>query len=267
MPTTIIHPTAVIETGATIGDGVYIGPFCYVGAHAKIGNACRLESHVVVFGYTDIGESCHVFPFASLGHQPQDLKYKGEPSQLIIGSHNIIREYVTMNPGTEGGGLKTTVGSHCLFMASTHVAHDCKVGDYVIMANNATLAGHVHVGDYAIIGGLSGVLQRVRIGAHAMIGGMSAVESDVIPYGSTLGERAFLSGLNLIGLKRRNFSRDDIHTLRTAYRLLFSPEGTLSERVEDVVLRFKDNELVMEIIDFIRSDNNRPICQPSEINA
>ncbi|MBL0318327.1 MAG: acyl-ACP--UDP-N-acetylglucosamine O-acyltransferase [Alphaproteobacteria bacterium] len=267
MQKTEIHSSAILEPGAKIGSGCYVGPFSYIGPDVSIGDNCRVESHVVIVGNTTIGKGCHIFPFASLGHRPQDLKFKGEASQLIIGDNNMIREYVTMNPGTEGGGLKTTVGHNCLFMASTHVAHDCVVGDSVIMANNATLAGHVSVGDFAIIGGLSGVLQRVRIGSHAMIGGMSAVESDVIPYGSTIGDRAFLSGLNIIGLKRRNFSRDDIHTLRSAYRLLFSPEGTLSERVDDVISRFKDNELVMEIIDFIRSDTSRPLCQPSEISA
>ncbi len=217
---------------------------------------------MVVAGRTRIGAGTRVFPFASIGHPPQDLKYHGEPSTLEIGSNNQIREYVTIQPGTEGGGMVTRVGNDCLFMASAHVAHDCLLGDSVIMANNATLAGHVVVGDHAFLGGLCAVHQFVRIGKHAMIGGMSGVEADVIPFGMVIGNRAHLNGLNIIGLKRRGFSREDVHTLRNAYRLLFAPEGTLQERVADVEEQFQDNAVVMEIIAFIRAESNRQLCTP-----
>ncbi|MFP6743038.1 MAG: acyl-ACP--UDP-N-acetylglucosamine O-acyltransferase [Alphaproteobacteria bacterium] len=259
---TAIHPTAVIDAGAQIADDVAIGPYCVVGGEVTLGAGTRLESHVVVGGHTTIGGGCHLFPFASIGLRPQDLKYAGEPSQLIIGNGNTIREHVTMNPGTEGGGLITRVGNGGLFMVGVHVAHDCVVGDHVIMANNATIGGHVVIGDYAILGGLSAVHQFVRIGAHAMIGGMSGVENDVIPYGSVTGERAFLSGLNIIGLRRRRFSRDDIHALRAAYRLAFAEEGTMAERIADVGERFSDNEAVMDVVGFIQADSSRAVCQP-----
>lgn len=257
-----IHPTAIVEKGAKLGKGVKVGPFSHIGAHVELGNDCILESHVVIGGHTTIGESTHIFPFASIGLAPQDLKYHGEKSSVTIGKHTTIREHVTINPGTSGGVMKTMVGDHCLLMVGAHVAHDCIVGNHVIMANNATLAGHVEVGDHAIIGGLSAVHQFVRIGAHAMIGGMSGIESDIIPYGQASGERAALVGLNLVGLKRRNFERDDINTLRSAYRMLFSPEGTFSEKLEDVTAHFKENPLVTEVLHFIRSTSSRSLCQP-----
>ena len=258
-----IHPSAIVEDGAQIGQGVTIGPFCLVGPEARIDDGVSLHSHVVVTGRSRIGANTKIFPFASIGTPPQDLKYRGEPSELIIGCNNIIREHVTMNPGTEGGGMVTRVGNNCLFMVNSHVAHDCDIGDHVILVNNATLGGHVAVGDWAILGGLSAAHQFVRIGRHAMIGGMSGVENDVIPYGSVIGNRARLSGLNIVGLKRRNFSRETIHALRNAYRLLFAPEGTMAERIEDVAEVFHDNEPVMEIVNFIRADASRAICQPA----
>ena len=257
-----IHPTAIVEAGAIIASDAIIGPYSHIGAEVTIESGVRLVSHVVVGGRTIIGAGTTVYPFASLGYEPQDLKYKGELSQLIIGKNNKIREHVTMNTGTEGGTMVTKVGDNCLFMVGAHVAHDCVVGNNVIMANNATLAGHVVVDDFAIIGGLSAVHQRVRIGAHAMIGGMSGVESDVIPYGLVMGDRARLSGLNLVGLKRRGFERDDINSLRNAYRLLFAEEGTLQERIEDVARIFETNKAAMDIINFIRTDSSRAICQP-----
>jgi UDP-N-acetylglucosamine acyltransferase len=257
-----IHPTAVVDPAAKIGANVSIGPYCVVGAHVKLGDGVQLLSHVVVEGRTSIGAGTVVYPFASLGHQPQDLKYKGEPSTLDIGSNNQIREHVTMNPGTEGGGMATKVGNNCLFMMSAHVAHDCQVGDHVILANNATLAGHVTVGDYAIIGGLAAVHQFVRIGAHAMIGGMSGVENDVIPYGAVKGERAHLAGLNLVGLERRGFGRDDVRSLRSAYRMLFAHEGTMAERLEEVARLYKNEEHIGSVVEFIRSRANRALCQP-----
>lgn len=259
---TQIHTTAIVHPKATIGKNVEIGPYCVIGEHAVLGNDVVLKSHIVVDGRTTIGEKTIVYPFTTLGTAPQDLKFKGEPSQLIIGTHNTIRENVTMNTGTEGGGMLTQVGDHCLFMVGSHVAHDCKIGNHVIMANNATLAGHVEVGDFAILGGISAVHQFVRIGHHAMIGGMSGVESDVIPFGQVSGERATLVGLNLVGLKRRGFERDTIHSLRSAYRLLFSPEGTLSERIQDVSQRFNAEIAVKEIVDFLQGDTSRAICQP-----
>jgi len=257
-----IHQTAIISPTTSLGDNVHIGPFCVVGGDVKLGDGVKLHSHVVIDGDTDIGKGTEIHPFASIGTRPQDLKFSGEKSKLTIGANNQIREYVTMNPGTAGGGLLTQVGDNCLFMMSAHVAHDCMVGDNVILANNATLAGHVSVGDYAIIGGLAAVHQFVRIGAHAMIGGMSGVENDVIPFGSVMGERANLSGLNIIGLKRRGFSKDDIHTLRNAYRILFANEGTLGERVDDVSEMFDENEVVSSIISFIKEASSRGLTQP-----
>ncbi|MDV7338872.1 acyl-ACP--UDP-N-acetylglucosamine O-acyltransferase [Terasakiella sp. A23] len=257
-----IHPSAVVDENAEIADDVKIGPFCIVGPHVKLGEGVELISHVVVEGRTTIGKNNKIFPFASIGHCPQDLKYNGEPSRLEIGDNNTIREHVTINPGTEGGGMLTKIGSNCLIMVGAHVGHDCQIGDHVILVNNATLAGHVIVEEWAIIGGLSAVHQFCRIGRHAMIGGMSGIENDVIPYGSVTGNRARLAGLNIVGLKRRNFDRDVIHSMRTAYRLLFAQEGTMAERVEDVHEMFKDVEPVMEILKFIRQESSRGVCTP-----
>lgn len=259
---TNIHPSAVVDPKAEIAESATIGPFCVVGPEVRLGESVELLSHVAVAGRTTIGDGTRIFPFASVGHQPQDLKYRGEPSTLEIGRNNQIREHVTMNPGTEGGGMVTKVGDNCLFMASAHVAHDCILGDNVIMANNATLAGHVTVGEFAFLGGLSAVHQFVRIGRHAMIGGMSGVEADVIPFGMVIGNRAYLNGLNIVGLKRRGFSRDDIHTLRNAYRLMFAPEGTLQERLSDVEEQFQGHPVVMEIVAFIRSETSRSLVTP-----
>jgi UDP-N-acetylglucosamine acyltransferase len=260
MPT--IHPTAIVEPGAQLAETVKIGPYCVVGADVTLDDGVELVSHAAVAGHTRIGARTRVFPFASLGHPPQDLKYKGERTSLEIGANNVIREHVTMNPGTVGGGGVTRIGGNGLFMVGVHIAHDCKVGSNVIMANNATLGGHVDVGDFAFLGGLCAVHQFVRIGAHAMIGGMSGVEADVIPFGLVMGDRARLSGLNIVGLKRRGFSREDIHSLRTAYRLLFAQEGTMSERLDDVAALYKDTKAVMDMVAFIRSDSARSICQP-----
>jgi len=264
---TNIHPTAIIAEGAKIDETAEIGPYCVLGPQVTLGARVKLHSHVAVAGITSIGADTQVFPFASLGHPPQDLKYKGEQSRLEIGERNQIREHVTMNPGTEGGGMLTKVGNDCLFMMSSHVAHDCVIGDNVILVNNATLGGHVSIGDFAIMGGLSAAHQFVRIGRHAMIGGMTGVETDIIPYATVTGNRAHLSGLNLVGLKRRGYDRDAIHALRNAYRLLFAPEGTMAERLEEVAGQYHDQELVMEIVDFIRADSSRSICQPKSENA
>ena len=257
-----IHPTAIVEPGATLGEGVSIGPYCIVGAETVLGDEVRLISHAVVTGRTTVGPGTEIYPFASIGHPPQHTKYRGEPSRLEIGAGNIIREHVTMNPGTAHGNMLTRIGDRCFFMVATHVAHDCTIGDHVVMANNATMGGHVTVGDWAILGGLSGVHQFVRIGRHAIVGGMSGVDHDVIPYGSAIGDRARLAGLNLIGLKRRGFGRDVVHDLRRAFRLLFAQEGTMSERLSDVAELFHNNEPVMDIVDFIQVDRDRSICQP-----
>jgi UDP-N-acetylglucosamine acyltransferase len=258
-----IHPTAIVDKAAEIGSGVEIGPYCVIGPNVVLGDSCRLHAHVVLDGRTSIGAETEIFPFSSIGQIPQDLKYGGEPSELVIGARNVIREHVTMNIGTEGGGMMTRVGDGCLFMAASHVAHDCIVGDNVILANNATLAGHVTVGEFAILGGLSAARQFVRIGKHAMIGGLTGVENDVIPFGTVMGDRARLSGLNLIGLKRRGFTQEQIAELRKAYRLLFADEGTFQERVDSVAREFGDHEAVADIIDFIRATSSRgAICQP-----
>jgi UDP-N-acetylglucosamine acyltransferase len=260
---TDIHHTAVVDGKARLGKGVAIGPYCCVGSDVELKENVRLVSHAVVMGATTVGEGTIVYPFASIGHPPQDLKYKGEKSRLVVGRRNVIREHVTMNPGTEGGGMLTQTGDDCLFMVGAHVAHDCRIGDHVILVNNATLGGHVRIEDWAILGGLSAVHQFVRIGKHAMVGGMSGVENDVIPYGSVTGNRARLSGLNIVGLKRRSFSRDTIHALRNAYRLLFAQEGTMAERLADVAEMFHDNEPVMDIVGFIQADSSRAICHPA----
>ena len=262
-----IHPTAIIADGAKIGENVSIGPYSMVGSDVELDDGVELISHVVVTGHTSIGANTRIFPFASIGHQPQDLKYQGEASSLTIGCNNVIREYVTMNPGTEGGGMATRIGNNCLFMVAAHVAHDCQIADNVILVNNATLAGHVSIEDWAIIGGLSAVHQFVRIGKHSMIGGKTGVAEDVIPYGSVIGNRARLSGLNIVGLKRRDFSREDIQNLRKAYRLIFAEEGTFAERILDVTEGFPDNEPVQDIINFINADSSRAICQPKMKDA
>jgi UDP-N-acetylglucosamine acyltransferase len=267
MADTRIHPTAIIEDGAKIGPGVKIGPFCTVGPEVTLGEACELVSHVAVAGRTEIGPRTRVFPFASIGHQPQDLKYRGEPSTLTIGADCLIREGVTMNPGTAGGGLKTVVGDRCAFLANSHVGHDCTVGNNVIFSNNVMLAGHCNVGDFAILGGGAAVIQFARVGAHAFIGGMSALENDLIPYGMALGNRAHLSGLNIVGLQRRGFTRENIHDLRRAYRLLFAAEGTLKERLDDVAAEFADHATVQEIVAFIRVGGKRALCTPRDADG
>ena len=257
-----VHETAIVDKMARIGTGVTIGPYCVVGPHVTIEDHVVLKPHVVVDGRTTIGAGTQIFPFASIGLAPQDLKYKGEPSRLFIGRNNVIREYVTMNPGTEGGGMETRIGDDGLYMIGVHIAHDCRVGKGVIMANNATLAGHVTVDDYAVIGGLAAVHQFVRIGSHAMIGGLSGVEHDVIPYGTVMGERASLSGLNIVGMKRRGFDRDTINGIRAAYKSLFGGDGTLEERLEKVAADFAGNAVVQQVADFDRGDSKRGLVVP-----
>jgi len=262
-----LHPTAVVEPGARLAETARVGPYCVVGPEVELQDGVELVSHVAVAGRTVVGAETRIFPFASIGHQPQDLKYQGEKSGLEIGRRNVVREHVTMNPGTTGGGMLTRVGDGCLFMVGAHVAHDCRLGDNVIMANNATLAGHVTIGDFAFLGGLSAVHQFVRIGKHAMIGGVTGVERDVIPYGQVVGDRARLVGLNIVGLQRRGFSREQVQALRTAYQMLFGEAGTLAERVDEVARQFTDVEPVRDIVDFIRADSQRGLCRPQGVNG
>jgi UDP-N-acetylglucosamine acyltransferase len=257
-----VHPTAVISPNARIGANVRIGPYSVVGDDVVLGDDVELVSHVVVAGRTELGAGTRVFPFASIGHQPQDLKYEGEPSRLVVGERCVIREHVTMNPGTRGGTMETRIGNDCLFMAATHVAHDCQVGNNVILANYVGLAGHAVIGDYVTFGGTCVVHQHVRIGAHAFIGAQSMIDADVIPYGMAIGNRAKLAGLNLVGLKRRKFDREAIHTLRAAYRMIFSSEGALRERVDDAATMFANEPLVQDVVTFIIASNDRPLCMP-----
>lgn len=262
-----IHPTAIVDPAARLGPGVRIGPYCTVGPDVELAEGCELVSHVVVAGHTTIGPRARISAFASIGGAPQDLRYKGEPTTLSIGEDCSIREGVTINVGTATGTGTTIIGDRCLLLAQSHVAHDCRIGSNVVLTSNVMLAGHCKVGDFAIIGGGAGVHQFVRIGPHAFVGGLSAVLQDVIPYGMVLGNRAYLHGLNIIGLRRRGFTREQIHDLRRAYRLLFADEGTLSERVEDVAEEFARHPTVHEILDFIRDGNERSICTPRDVSS
>lgn len=264
-----IHPTAIIEPGAQLETGVKIGPFCHVGENVHLKEGVELKSHVVIGGYTTIGEQTVIYPFAAIGLAPQDKKYENEPSRLEIGARNVIREYVTMHPGTVQGNMVTKVGDDGLFMIGVHIAHDCVIGDHAIFSNNATLAGHVTVGNAVILGGLCAVHQFVRIGDYAMIGGMAGISQDIIPYGIVSAEQDHLSGLNFIGLKRRGFSSGDISHLRTVYKQLFFAEGmavnsTFQERLAEVEKSYPDVEAVQFLIDFIRQDSHRNINMPKD---
>ena len=258
-----IHPTALVDPKAELAPGVEIGPYCIVGPGASLHEGVRLVSHVVVEGVTEIGAETSVHSFALLGGAPQHTAYKGEPTRLVIGPRNVIREHVTMHTGTVFGGGVTQVGSDGLYMVGAHVAHDCILGDRVTMVNGSGLAGHVKIGDYVIVAGLAGVHQHVRIGRHAIVGAGALVVRDVIPFGSVWGNHAHLEGLNLVGLKRRGFSRETINDMRAAYRMLFADEGAFQERLEDVARVFTASPEVCEIVDFIRSDASRPLCLPS----
>ena len=257
----MIHSSSVIDKKAEISDKVNIGPFCYVGPNVKLKDGVELISNVHIEGNTEIGRGTKIFPFASIGTQPQDLKFKGEKNNLIIGENNLIREYVTINPGTEGGGSTTIIGNNCLFMISSHIAHDCKIGNNVIIANNVPLGGHVTIEDSVVIGGNSAVQQFTRIGRLAMIGGMTGVLKDVIPFGLSIGNRNFLQGLNLIGLRRHKYDNQKIMGLDKAYKEIFSSKN-LHENLSKINGEYKDNELVGEVIKFIEKDKKRPICTP-----
>lgn len=264
---TKIHASALVDQSAKLGTNVEIGPYCVVGPHVELGDDVVLGAHVVIEGRARVGSGCKIFPFASLGLAPQDLKYDDEPSTLTVGPNTLIREHVTIHRGTKSGHMATNVGANCFLMIGAHVAHDCQIGDNVTLVNAVTLGGHVSVGEGAIIGGLSAVHQFVRIGACSFVGGMSGVAADLIPFGMALGNRANLSGLNIVGLKRQRFPREQIHELRQAYRMLFSSEGTLKERLDDVDHMFSKNPLAKQIIDFIKSDTGRSFCVPNNVAA
>ena len=257
----MIHNSSVIDKQAKIGKNVTIGPFCYVGPNVLISDNVELISNVHIEGNTKLGQGTKIFPFASIGTQPQDLKYKGEANSLEIGENNIIREYVTINPGTEGGGGKTFIGSNCLLMISSHIAHDCNIGNNVIIANNVPLGGHVTIEDYVVIGGNSAVQQFTRIGRLAMIGGMTGVLKDVIPFGLSFGNRNYLRGINIIGLKRKKYSNKKILELDKAYKKIFSSKN-LHKNLSKINGEYKGNDLVTEVVNFIAKDKRRPICTP-----
>ena len=257
----MIHNSSVISKKAKVSNKTKIGPFCYVGPDVELADNVELVSNVHVEGKTTIGDGTKIFPFASIGTQPQDLKYKGEKTTLEIGKNNIIREYVTVNPGTAGGGSITKIGDNCLFMISSHVAHDCIIGNNVIIANNVPLGGHVTIEDSVVIGGNSAVQQFTRIGRLAMIGGMTGVLKDVIPFGLSIGNRNYLQGLNLIGLRRQKYENQKIMGLDKALKDIFASKN-LHENLSRINGEYKDNELVIEVIKFIEKDKKRPICSP-----
>ncbi len=259
-----IHATAVVDKSAELGRDVEIGPGCVIGPQVRLGDRSKLIAHVFIECHTTMGSDNVVFPFAALGGTPQDLSYKGEPTRLEIGDNNIIREHATLARGTVRGRSVTSVGDHCLIMGNCHVAHDCIVGNHVIMAQTATIGGHVKVGDFAFLGGLSGVHQHGRVGHHSFVGASALMTTDLIPFGSAIGNHAHLGGLNVVGLKRRGFSREQIHDLRAAYRLLFAEEGTFQERIEDCAQIYANNCEVMEIVAFVRADSARPLCMPRD---
>jgi UDP-N-acetylglucosamine acyltransferase len=258
-----IHATALVAPGAELGDGVEVGPYCIVGDEVKLGDGVRLRSHVVIEGETELGAGCEVYPFAMLGGPPQHAGHKpGDPCRLVIGARNLIREHTTMHGGSAFGRGVTTVGDDCAFYVGAHVGHDCIVGDHVTLTNSATLGGHAVISDYVIMAGISAVQQRGRVGRHAFVGGMAGVVSDVIPYGMVWGNHARLEGLNLVGLKRRGFSREAINTLRAAQKEVFSGPGLFRERVEAAAVTYAGSPEVMEIIDFIRAEPGRPLALP-----
>ncbi len=256
----MIHNTTIIDSEAKIDKNVRIGPYCVIGPNVEIGENTIIQSHVNISANTKIGKENKIYPFVSI-NDPQDLKYNGEPTNLVIGDNNIIREYVSINPGTVGGGGKTVIGNNCLLMVSSHVAHDCQLGSNIIIANNVAIAGHAIIEDNVIIGGNSAVQQFTRIGKMAMIGGMTGVLHDVIPYGLSTGNRNLLQGLNLIGLRRSNFDNKEILGLSDAYKEIFATKN-LSENLSKLNGSFKDNPLVKDVLEFINKDKKRSICTP-----
>ncbi len=259
----MIHNSSIVDKKAKISKTAKIGPFSYVGPNVELSDNVELISNVHIEGNTKVGKGTKIFPFASIGTQPQDLKFNNEENSLLIGEQNIIREYVTINPGTKGGGSKTVIGDNCLFMISSHIAHDCKIGNNVIIANNVPLGGHVTIEDYVVIGGNSAVQQFTRIGRLAMIGGMTGVLKDVTPFGLSIGNRNYLQGINLIGLRRKRYDNKKIMGLDKAYKEIFASEN-LHENLSRINGEYKDNELVTEVIKFIEKDKKRPICSPQK---
>ena len=257
----MIHKTAIVDPKAKISSSVNVGPYSIIGPNVEIGEDTDINSHVSIAGHTKIGKKNKIYPFSSIGNNPQDLKYNGEKSYLEIGDSNTIREYVSINPGTDGGWGLTKIGNNCLFMVSSHVAHDCVIGDNVVAVNNVAIGGHVQIEDNAIIGGNSAIHQYIRIGKFAMIGGICAVIRDVIPYGLVHGNRSVLQGINLIGLRRKNIPNQEIALLSKAYKEIFKSEN-LSENLKNLSEEFKENDLVKEILKFIQKDKKRPICTP-----
>ena len=257
----MIHKTAIVDAKAKIASSAEIGPYTVIGHNVEIGENVKIHSHVNISGNTIIGKGNKIYPFASIGNDPQDLKYNNEETKLIIGDNNKIREYVTINPGTEGGGGLTKIGNNCLFMISSHIAHDCYVGNNVIIANNVPLGGHAIIEDKVVIGGNSAVQQFTRIGKMAMIGGMTGVLHDVIPYGLSTGNRNTLNGLNLIGLRRAKFDNKEILDLSEAYKEIFATKN-LTENINKLNGVFKENPLVKNVIEFITKDKKRSICTP-----
>lgn len=257
-----IHPSSVIEQGAILEENVDVGPFCHVGARVKLGNGVKLVSHVAVAGITSVGAGTRIFPFASVGHEPQDLKYKGEESTLDIGENCVIREGVTMNPGTAGDESKTVIGNNCVFLANAHVAHDCIIGNDVIFSNAVMVAGHCKVGDNVIMGGGAGVHQFCRIGRNSFVGGMAGIENDVIPFGIALGNRAYLGGLNLVGMKRAGIDRQSIHNTRAAFKHIFSGSKPVAEAVDTLSDELKADPIVADIIKFVKNGGDRSLCTP-----
>ena len=257
----MIHPTAIINNKSKISNDVEIGPYCIIGPNVELGSKTKLHSHVSIIGNTKIGANNEIFPFVSIGTDPQDLKYKGEQTKLEIGNNNIIREHVTINKGTVGGGGVTKIGDDNLIMIGAHIAHDCVVGNNVVIANSAAIAGHAQIFDEVIIGGNCGVQQFTRIGKMAMIGGMTAVSRDVIPYGLSFGNRNYLEGINLVGLRRKKVSNKEILALSEAYKAIFNT-NSLYENLIKLNEKLRKNIYVKEVIDFINHDKKRPICTP-----
>ncbi len=257
----MIHKTVIVGSKAKISQSASIGPYCIIGPNVQIDDGSIIESHVNITGCTKIGKNNKIYPFASIGSNPQDLKYKGEKTELVIGDNNVIREYVTANLGTSGGGGVTKIGNNNLLMIGAHIAHDCIIGNNIVVANNVAIAGHVEIGDDVIIGGNCGIQQFSRIGKMAMIGGMTGVLRDVIPYGLSFGNRNYLGGINLIGMRRRNVPNKDILTLSEAYKEIFKTEQ-LHNNLSKLNGEFKDNSFVKEVVDFIEKDKKRPICTP-----
>ena len=261
---TSFHPSSIIDSKAEIADGVTIGPFCTIGPNVKIGSGTTLTSHVVIDGHTTIGENNRIFAFTALGLEPQHTLYKDEESTLVIGDRNIIREGVSMHPGTHVGNMTTTIRDDNFFLAGSHVAHDTVVGSNIIAVNTCNIGGHAIIEDYVYIGALTGIKPWTRIGKHAMVSAMTGVTADVIPYGNVFGSRAELVGLNLIGMKRRGFTKDQISMVRRAYRLMFAEEGTFAERLEEVSRLYGEVEIVKEMLSFIEAGGDKALCHPSK---